>query len=224
MDPNSDADATADANRNSKRGRRELVALLGLGSAGSLAGCLGWVEGLIADDETQGTPTEPSDPSTTTEVTSTLTPVSEPVDDGLQHVYEQVRELEASEPPPEPAFDFNYETKSFEDVEDPNFGSLEATGRPDRNGDRIRIEPDALSADELAARLRAVWGVGTETEVTRTVGGVDVTFAGGVSGTYVFLVGARTIETEDDPDEVLAARSTSLRQAEGLTLEFEAKG
>ncbi len=185
--------------------RRALLALLGVGGATAAAGC----SGLLGGDEDDGGEATPEG----------TTPTATPEPEGLSLDDVQRREREVmSGTSPDPALSYDYGTVEISDVPDPNFERVEARATPDRRADRIHATPGLVSADELAARLRAVWGVGRTEEVEREVDGRSVTFAGGVSGGTAYLVGARP---DDGDGVVLVARAASLDTARELTAGFD---
>jgi hypothetical protein len=140
----------------------------------------------------------------------------------LAQVEERLHKLRKSKHSPSPRYNFDYGQKQFTEIKDSNFEAATANARPDLNGDRLQLTPGNISAQEMAARLRIVWGVDETKQVTRTIRGTDVTFKGGVARGYAFLVGVATDgSTGKSGSQVLVARSKSLSNAKKLTQEFK---
>ena len=201
--------------------RRELLAFLSLGGASTASGCNGVLDGMLGGAANRSTD-QPTSQRVSNQTTETSVGNETTTAGNLGTFESNVRRLRKSEPSSAPAFDFDYGQKAFNDIQDENFQTMRATGRPERNGDRLRITPGRITATELAARLRTVWGVKKTEEVTRTIGQASVIFAGGTAGRYSYLVGVLPAgATAGVKGQVLTARSASLGSAKELTEEFK---
>jgi len=192
--------------------RKDLLGFLCLGSMSAISGCADLLNG-ESDESSDPTTNQPKGKETTT-------PAAEDGTTRTNHLVvmeKRIRKLHQSMPSPNPRFNFNYGEKQFNNINDRDFEVILATGQPALKGDELRITPGKISAQELAARLRIVWGVDEKKQVTRTIESTSVDFTGGVAGGYAFLVGVTTAE---DSSQVLVTRAESLSNAKKLTNEF----
>lgn len=188
--------------------RRDLLAYLGVGSTSALAGCAGFLSGDGTDD---GATPEAAD-------TATDTPTATPSGTTGPSHYERAREMlpdpgEWIDVDP-PAYDFDYERRTITDPPD-DLERVVGEGRPDRQGDRLRLTTRGLDPAELAARLRIAWRVTAgEVTVEERVGDGRCRFVGGRGLTAWHVVGVH-----DPSGAVLAVRATAESDLRALAAE-----
>lgn len=193
--------------------RRELLALL-VGAGGGLAGCLGPVDdvsvGPLDDDSTTATTEAP----TTGTTPATTTPGGDR--SALDRIQERVLELRGFQGPIEPTLEFDYGEREVEGVDDESVESVRARADADLGGDRLLLVPGAVEPAALRERLAFLWKVPRDVTETATVEGEPVTFSGGESGEYAYLLGVVRGQ-----GAVAATRGESLSVARRLTDRFD---
>lgn len=199
--------------------RRDLIQLLGVGAVGSISGCagVGDIDGDIFqqffDDDTERTPTA---------TPTTPTPTEPNAQTRIQVIQAQLKKTKEEQPLTFPTLHFEYEAAEFTDIPDRNFKRIIATPAEDVDGDRLQLVPNEIHPEELATRLRIVWGVGDTEQTTRDIAGTSVSFTGGEVEENAYLVGYLTQSASTaESDVVLAARATTLDDALALTGRFE---
>lgn len=179
--------------------RRDLLKLIGLGAAGSSAGCTRLAEeardvldGEEADEESEATD-EPGSSGSASQLSRTLSQAPTDV---------------SGAPRPRYRFDYGEREVSVEDSD--TFREVRARSATTRPGDRMRVVPSGRTPAELRGLLETVWGISDRsTEVETTVDGETVTFEGS-AGPQVTALTAVTDEA------VLVARGEDLETVESL--------
>lgn len=179
--------------------RRDLLKLIGLGAAGSTAGCSmlpGEVRELWEADQPAGEPEE------------TDRPASGEARSQLERTLSAAATTASGAPRPEYGFDYGRRELTVDGSD--TFRTVTARSSRTRSGDRMRVVPSGRSPAELRQLLETVWGVSERsTEVDATVDGEPVTFAGG-EGPQVSVLTAVVA------DAVLVARAEDLATVEAL--------
>jgi len=112
--------------------------------------------------------------------------VNESKSSTLGRVHRLVEE-ERTTPDFRPKYDFDYGERHFENVPGTRIERIDAES-VDGVGDRIRIVPDAESAEKLRFWLRVTWGIDDERELTGTIRDERRRFRGGNAEGYVYFL------------------------------------
>jgi hypothetical protein len=179
--------------------RRDLLKLIGLGAAGSTAGC-----SMVADEVGElWQDDQPAEGSEGTDDPDSGGPRSE-----LERTLSAAATTASGAPRPDHGFDYGRREVSVDDSD--TFREIRARSARTRPGDRMRVVPSERSPAELRQLLETVWGISERsTQVDATVDGETLTFAGGEGPQVVAL-------TAVHGDAVLVARGEDLETVESL--------
>lgn len=105
-----------------------------------------------------------------------------------------------------PNYEFDYGHVEAENVEHRAVEHLSARAAPEGDGDRLRLRPASMTASRLREWLLAIWYVEDTDEVVGSVEDERLTFRGGESQGYSYLVSVP--ETDESPVWAVRAETT----------------